>query len=75
MILEEFITDTTWVKIGNINLLKHNLPTTDLFGPKAQIQADSGGTVKFARAHWDSPYFPKIPPLGILKHYNNKHFY
>lgn len=31
------------------------LPTTVLFGPKAQIQAHSGGTVKFARAHWDSP--------------------
>lgn len=45
----------------------NNLPITELFGPNAQMHAHSGGTVIFARAHCDSPYLPRIPPLGILK--------
>lgn len=44
-------------------------PITELLGPKAQIQAHSGGTVNFAKAHCESPYFPNIPALGILKNY------
>lgn len=43
------------------------IPITELLGPNAQMHAHSGGTVKFARAHWDSPYFPNIPPLGNLQ--------
>lgn len=32
-----------------------DVPITELLGPKAQTQAHSGGTVKFASAHWESP--------------------
>lgn len=42
-------------EIGSKIINHKYVPITELLEPNAQIQAHSGGTVKLARAHCDSP--------------------
>ena len=42
------------LRIFNKKILSY-IPITEFFDPKAHTQAHSGGTTKFARAHWESP--------------------
>lgn len=36
----------------------------ELLGPKAHMQGHSAETVKLARAHWESPYLPRVPLIA-----------
>ena len=41
--------------------VRNYLPMTEHPGPNAQIHAHSAATVKLARPHWDSTYWPRKP--------------